>query len=547
MSTITTYENLLNILAKAPGHIYWKDAQGVYQGSNDAQAIFLGYKTGNDLIGKTDFDLPWKEQAIHLQQIDKQVMQTQKEYCIEEIVNNYKGVKTIFLSRKIPLYDPNNKKVIGIIGISLDITASKQAELAKQQFIMNMAHDLRTPLAGIIGISGIQADQGTSAQDKQYGLWILDASRQLLELLNAVLEVISTEHKEDLLTEDRIDLSFLTKELYDLMQPAVIAKNLKFEWILDSNLPFIIGDRIKLKRILLNLLSNAIKFTNEGKISLEINLLAIKNGQAKIEMYISDTGIGIAKDELDKIFDRFYRAHPSYQAVYSGYGIGLFLVKKAVELLNGIIKVTSQEEKGSCFTLVFNFPLAEKPIEPSDETSEQSMLQPEANKGIESVLVVEDNTLVLHAVKNILVNLGYEVTAVTEGKVALKILQSQSFAWVLLDIGLPDLEGTEVARLYRQWEQENNKPYLPIFAFTAHAEEKVKEKYKEVGIDHVLHKPFYRKEYQHDQYIYQRIVFLLGFCVIYPLKAMSRGVLKLLVIAWQLLKVPSQEFRTSSV
>ncbi|WP_395497142.1 ATP-binding protein [Rickettsiella endosymbiont of Litargus connexus] len=182
---------------------------------------------------------------------------------------------------------------------------------------------------------------------------------------------------------------------------------------MDSNLPFIISDRIKLKRILLNLLSNAIKFTNEGKISLEINLLAIKNSQAKIEMYISDTGIGIAKDELDKIFDRFYRAHPSYQAVYSGYGIGLFLVKKAVELLNGIIKVTSQEEKGSCFTLVFNFPLAEKPIEPSDETSEQSMLQPEENKGIESVLVVEDNTLVLHAVKNILVNLGYEVTAVT--------------------------------------------------------------------------------------------------------------------------------------
>lgn len=194
-----------------------------------------------------------------------------------------------------------------------------------------------------------------------------------MELLNAVLEVISTEHKEDLLTEDRIDLSFLTKELYDLMQPAVIAKNLKFEWILDSNLPFIIGDRIKLKRILLNLLSNAIKFTNEAKISLEINLLAIKNSQAKIEMYISDTGIGIAKDELDKIFDRFYRAHPSYQAVYSGYGIGLFLVKKAVELLNGIIKVTSQEEKGSCFTLVFNFPLAEKPIEPSHETLKQSM------------------------------------------------------------------------------------------------------------------------------------------------------------------------------
>ncbi|MDQ5899443.1 MAG: hypothetical protein QG624_362, partial [Pseudomonadota bacterium] len=123
-------------------------------------------------------------------------------------------------------------------------------------------------------------------------------------------------------------------------------------------------------------------------------------------------------------------------------------------------------------------------------------LQPEENKGIESVLVVEDNTLVLHAVKNILVNLGYEVTAVTEGKVALKILQSQSFAWVLLDVGLPDISGTEAAKQYREWEQENNKPHLPLFALTAHAEDKVKEECEAVGFDYILNKPFTIKDVQ---------------------------------------------------
>jgi two-component system, OmpR family, aerobic respiration control sensor histidine kinase ArcB len=360
MATITSYENLLNILAKAPGHIYWKDTKGVYQGSNDAQAIFLGYKTGKDLIGKTDFDLLWKKQATYLQQIDKQVMKTQKEYCVEEVVSNYEGVKTIFLSRKIPLYHPHTKEVIGIIGTSLDITGSKQAELAKQQFIMNMAHDLRTPLSGVIGISGILADQGASEQDQQYGRWILDASRQLLELLNAVLEVIATEEIDDLIREDRIDLSLLVKELQDLIQPVLIAKHLKFEWVLDSHLPSIISDQFKLKRILLNLLSNSIKFTKKGKISLEIKLLAIKDKQATIEMCISDTGIGIAKDEHDKIFDRFYRAHPSYEAQYKGYGIGLFLVKKLVGLLGGKINVLSEGGKGSCFTVTFTFPLAKK-------------------------------------------------------------------------------------------------------------------------------------------------------------------------------------------
>ena len=106
------------------------------------------------------------------------------------------------------------------------------------------------------------------------------------------------------------------------------------------------------------------------------------------------------------------------------------------------------------------------------------------------MLVIEDNTLVLFAIKNLLNNLGYEVTTVTEGKAALQVLQSQSFDWVLLDIGLPDLVGTEVVRIYRQWELENKKPHLPIFVLTAHEDEKIKEKCQEIDIDYILKKPF---------------------------------------------------------
>ena len=112
------------------------------------------------------------------------------------------------------------------------------------------------------------------------------------------------------------------------------------------------------------------------------------------------------------------------------------------------------------------------------------------------VLVAEDNDLVLHVVKNILVKLGYEVTAVTEGNAALNALQTQSFVLALLDIGLPNLDGTEVARRYRQWEQENNKPHLPLFALTAHAEGTVSEKCKEAGIDYILKKPFTENDIQ---------------------------------------------------
>ncbi|KAF5271652.1 hypothetical protein FQR65_LT05273 [Abscondita terminalis] len=479
---------------RTPGHIYWKDIEGVYQGSNDAQAIFLGYKTGKDLIGKTDFDLPWKEQAIHLQQIDNQVMKTQKEYCVEEIVSSQKKVKTTFLSRKIPLYDLNTNKVIGIIGTSIDITESKQAEVAKQQFIMNMAHDLRTPLSGIIGLSNIQSKEGTNAVDRQHGQWIECAGEQLLKLLNSVLEVTVAEYQIESIAKDTILLQQFAEELQALMLPAIVAKELDFKVKLDAHLPLIITDRIKLKRLVLNLLANAVKFTKKGRVGLEINLLTVEENQAKIEIIISDTGIGIAEDKLGKIFDRFYRAHPSYETQYTGYGIGLFLVKKTIELLGGQIKVSSEEGKGSCFTATFSFLLAEEKIMPS--LSQQLKSKSEADEQTKSVLVAEDNSLVSHVVKNLLVSLGYEVTAVTDGKAALNSLQTQCFHWGLLDIGLPGLAGTEVVKAYRQWGKDHNKPRIPLFALTAHAIDEIKEKCEAVGFDCILNKPFTIKDIQ---------------------------------------------------
>ncbi|RDH39796.1 MAG: response regulator, partial [Candidatus Aquirickettsiella gammari] len=212
------------------------------------------------------------------------------------------------------------------------------------------------------------------------------------------------------------------------------------------------------------------------------------------------TGIGIAKNNIDKIFERFYRVHPSYEGEYKGYGIGLYLVKKTVKLLNGDIKVASEEGKGSCFTLCFNFPLAGTIVD--KESSVSTLQQPISTSYLESgkrkgmVLVAEDNNLVLHVVKNILVKLGYEVTAVTEGNAALHALQTQSFVWALLDIGLPNLDGAEVACRYRRWEQENNKSHLPLFALTAHAEGTVSEKCKEAGIDYILKKPFTENDIQ---------------------------------------------------
>ncbi|MEN9917535.1 MAG: hypothetical protein RLY40_1477 [Pseudomonadota bacterium] len=476
------------LITELPINIFLIDRKGYVCWANKNLLNFVNINSLQEVLG------------MHISHWNKcrwdaiqEVLITKQETVTEEFYN-----EAYFSSIRKPVIQ--NGKLVGVLGLSIDITDKKQSEIAKQQFIMNMAHDLRTPLSGIIGLSYIQSKEGTNVDDRQNGQWIQGAGEQLLELLNLVLEVTAAEHHVENIAKDTIHLQLLAEELQSLMQPAVVSKGLDFHLKLGTHLPLIIADRIKLKRIILNILSNAVKFTKKGKVSLEINLLAIKDNQASIEILISDTGIGIPQDKLDKIFDRFYRAHSSSQAEYTGYGIGLFLVKQAVELLRGEIKVSSDEGKGSCFSVMFTLPLAEETSisEPAtyktlETQSADSKSDPELDK---HVLIAEDNTLALHVVKKLLVNLDYQITTVADGKAALNALQTQSFDWALLDIGLPGLTGTDVAKAYRQWEKQHNKPQLPLFALTAHAVDEIKKECEQAGFDYILNKPFTEKNIQ---------------------------------------------------
>jgi two-component system aerobic respiration control sensor histidine kinase ArcB len=344
-SQATLNEFLVNEL---PINIFLVNSEGYICWANKKLLDYINASTVGDVIG------------VHISQWGQyrwaaiqRVLETKEETTVEE---TYDGM--VFSTVRKPVMQ--NETLIGVLGLAMDITQQKQAEQAKQAFLQNMAHDLRTPLAGIIGLASLQAigDASTPEEVKDYGRMIHGAGEQLLELLNAVVNVIDTEHMTDSVKAEPLHLPELAKELYVLMEPSVQSKGLRFQIKLNDNLPTVLSDSIKLKRILLNLLSNAVKFTKRGKISLAVKLLSIRNKQATIEICISDTGIGIEEDKLEKIFDRFYRAHPSYSSPYSGYGIGLYLVKTALKLLGGKIKVSSKKGKGTCFTLQLRFLLS---------------------------------------------------------------------------------------------------------------------------------------------------------------------------------------------
>jgi two-component system, OmpR family, aerobic respiration control sensor histidine kinase ArcB len=489
------YENeiyTLNfILQNLPASVYWKDREGIYLGHN-VYAKNLLHTLGFDsaVIGKTDYDIFPREVAENFRKSDLAVLEG-KRVVLEEVTTLPDGKQMIQLSSKIPLPD-KSANVIGVLGITIDITDKKQAELAKEEFVLNMSHDLRTPLAGIIGVANLQAEYGASLKEREYGKMVQGAGKQLLELLNSVLKVINAEEASEQHVKQKniIHLAQLAGELQELIRPSLQMQELQFELKLPAHLPTVASDYIKLKHILINLLSNAIKFTPKGgQVSLVINLLAEKNDHAEIEIQVIDTGIGMAADKIEKIFERFYRIHPAHAGVYPGSGVGLYLVKRMVSLLGGEIQVSSQEGKGSCFTLHFTFPIAsESPA--TDRVQEKPKTQPAKSGRKGAVLLAEDNVLIINATKEFLENLGYNVEIAVDGPAALHALQTKSFLWALLDIGLPEISGHEVLRRYRLWEQETAKPHLPIFALTAHESREIKQESPDTAFDAILSKPF---------------------------------------------------------
>lgn len=264
-----SYKYLFSVLASTLGHLYWKNTEEIFLGCNDAQAKFLGYKSGKEIIGKTDFDLFPMEQAETLRKINESVIKTKKEYCVEETVNDYLGRETVFFSRKLPLYDSNTKRVIGIIGTSLDITKLKKTQAAlqialekakvsnqaKTEFLENMRHDIRTALSGIVGCAQLIRMQANNPKKvAEYADDLCQSSDALLEFLNKILESIQVASGEIPLLKKRFDLHRVLEQVVQLNKPEAHIKHLKLQLEYDRNIPdYLLGDPVRIQRIILEL------------------------------------------------------------------------------------------------------------------------------------------------------------------------------------------------------------------------------------------------------------------------------------------------------
>lgn len=374
VSKVRSY--LENIIALMPGHVYWLDMNGVYLGCNDQQAQAAGLDSRKEIVGKRNKDLPWNYSAeAKPETIDAtnlEIIRSGIPQTLEEPAFLQDGRRVIFLSSKAPLRDEAGK-IIGLLGISIDITNQKEIERklieakeaaeaanrTKTEFIRNMEHDIRTPFNGIFGIANFLAERETDTKKKEYLVDIANCAKELLDYCNDVLDFSKIEQRSLPLLCKSFSIKELVDSILTLETPPAMIKNLKLDAEIETNTPTVIkGDRYRLQRILINLLSNAIKFTNEGHVKLTVKLAKQKSEREVILRFIvEDTGIGIPEEKQEVIYDSFTRITPANQGGYKGKGLGLRIVKQFVEEMNGDIDVRSKPQLGSTFYCTFPFTL----------------------------------------------------------------------------------------------------------------------------------------------------------------------------------------------
>jgi two-component system, OmpR family, aerobic respiration control sensor histidine kinase ArcB len=356
---------LEQIIAWMPGHVYWVDAEGFYLGSNNNQAQSAGLSSRQEIVGKKNRDLPWNFNVGSLPEtLDKtnlSVMQTRKPLVLEEPALLRDGTELIFLSHKVPMMDPQGE-ILGLLGISIDITERKKMEQAllleknkaeaanqaKTEFLENMRHDIRTALTGIVGISDLFERENNIPKIHEMSTYLSHSAHELLRFLNEVLDSIEVANGYIPLVEKPFKFYETLKNLIALHQPLALKKGLTLQLNYDPVIPLsLIGDPIRIYRIVLELLANALKFTLKGKVSISTELAKKEAQKLVLKLWVRDTGIGIPVEKQAELFLPFKRLSPSSQGIYQGLGLGLSAVKQFMDDIQGEIYLSSVVDQGT--------------------------------------------------------------------------------------------------------------------------------------------------------------------------------------------------------
>jgi signal transduction histidine kinase/CheY-like chemotaxis protein len=368
------------------------------------------------------------------------------------------------------------------------LTTAEEASRAKSEFLSRMSHDIRTPINGIVGMTGIALRNSRNPERVEDCLHkIDDSSQHLCSLINDVLDMSRIESGKVSVNEAPFDLNTVAEKCSSIIRGQLIDK--KIDFITDFEgikHPALIGDAMHLERIIINILGNSVKFTNEGgKIIFRIEELADDEENVLFRMQFQDTGVGMSKEFLPKVFDVFAQDIEQSRTNYQGTGLGMSITKQFVEMLNGSIEVKSEKNVGTEFTVELPFVINR------DVEQEEVQAQNEFSLADYRILLVEDNELNAEIAEEILKDAGADVTVAQNGKIAVDICaksEKSYFDLILMDIMMPEMDGLTATRAIRSMERTDMHT-IPIIAMTANAFAEDRKAAMEAGMNGYVTKP----------------------------------------------------------
>ncbi|MGG7663641.1 ATP-binding protein [Dyadobacter sp. BHUBP1] len=368
------------------------------------------------------------------------------------------------------------------------ILAEKSVRV-KDIFLSNVSHEIRTPLNAIIGFTNLLLGEVTDQKSLEYVGYIQYAGKNLLELINDILDFSKIEAGQIHLEKTPVSIHELTDSVSAIMHHRAVEKGITYEAVLYDGLPeFVETDKLRLTQILLNVCGNAVKFTERGSVKLHVQPIGEPvNDMQNIRFRVVDTGVGIPKDKLKEVFNRFVQATESTTRVFGGTGLGLSIVKSLVQLFEGTLNLESELGKGTVFTMDFPFRIVK---EAELEEEQEKEIDVTTSVTALHILAAEDNLLNQKLLKAIFERLNIPLTIVNNGQEALDKLREETFDMVLMDIQMPVMDGYTAIKEIRRTISTT----IPIITMTAHAMVGEKEECLSIGANSYISKPFKESE-----------------------------------------------------
>lgn len=491
--------SVIKMLDTLPIMVWKTDINQKYEYLNQTFLDFLGMdkeqgiKTLSTIFHKRTYDYQTKG--------DSPKFENSIGYQMEMQMRRKDGKYRHMLCIVTPYFDLNNS-FSGFLGTVLDIDdrkrthlelqrAKEQAEMAnraKSEFLANISHEIRTPLNGIVGMIDLTLFTNLDYEQKENLYIAKTCVNSLLNIINDVLDFSKLEAGKMSIKPTLFEFQTLIDDLVKIHNLSIEEKGLCLYVKIHPKMPkYLIGDLHRLKQILNNIIVNAVKFTDKGSITVQADCRSLIGENCEIEFSIKDTGIGIAKEDVNKLFKSFSQIDASFTKQYAGTGLGLVISKQLVDMMDGKIGVESIKGEGSIFSFTLCFKVGS--LQNNKDFSVQ-MIEKKKVKG--HILLAEDDKISQVVIARMLKEKGYSLDIANNGVEALAFHEKKIYDIILMDIQMPEMDGIKAAQRIRQ--REAALRYTPIIALTAFALMGDREKFISMGIDEYIAKPIDRDE-----------------------------------------------------